>query len=70
MPSRCASTTRAMATKAMSEPMSALPRHCAAVGQAWPCQRAYASITTPASTKRVPFMSSGGRLCTATLIAK
>ena len=66
MPSFCASTTSPMAANAMSVPMRALARHCAVVGQGSPCHLASASITTPAVTKRAPFMSTGGMDCMAT----
>ena len=70
IPACWASTTRAMAAKAISPPMSALARHCAAVGQASPCQRAMASMARPAAMKRAPFMSTGGSVCMATASAK
>ncbi len=65
MPACWASTTRAIAAKAISAPISAQAGHCAAVGQARPCQRAMASMARPATRKRSPFISTAGMVCMA-----
>ncbi len=70
MPCFCANTTRFMAMKAMSPPTSAALRHWRQLGSFSPRHSAQASMITPASVKRVAFIHSGGKLCTAMPMAK
>ena len=70
MPCFCANTTRFMDTNTISPPTSAALRHWRQLGSFSPRHRAQASMITPASVKRVAFIHSGGKLCTATPMAK
>ena len=70
LPIFCAKPMQFMAKNTISPPTSALWRHCAAVGSAWPCASATSSMTTPAHRKRLAFMSKGGMVSSAMPRAK
>ena len=70
MPIFCAKPMQFIARNTISPPTSALWRHCATVGKAWPCPTATNSITPPAQRKRLAFMRSGGMVSSAMPRAK